>query len=247
MRKTQAIVLCTPSLGAVSIWWARQVAQVMWPLNMGRHVLFVRDDAGNEIAECRNNIVQRCLMLESDTHEIHSLFWVDDDVLVPMTALLKLYDHHVPIVSGCYFTKSPVPEPLIFPDRMHGVAEFIPDQVTEAWGVPMGLTLVKMEVYKKLLEAGLPKDKYGRPEWYKTNRQYKLEGNMIDCGGTEDLYFCELAHNAGYQPIVDTSKHTFGYHFDKGSQRGFPAEQFKQWERAQPVTWKTKNGLVTWE
>jgi hypothetical protein len=170
MLKVKAIVLCTPSLGAVSLWWTRQIAELMWPLNLGHRVCFARDAVGGEIAETRNLIVQQCLDMESESVEIDSLFWVDDDVLVSRAALVSLYAHHRPIVSGVYFTKSEPGLPLLFPGRLQGTLPFVPDKTIEVWGHGMGLCLVKAEVYRRMLAEGLPLDKYGRPEWYKTGR-----------------------------------------------------------------------------
>lgn len=246
--KAKIIVLCTPSLGAVSLWWARQIAGLLWPLNIGKRHLFLRDSVGGEIAETRNRIVKMALELENDQVEVDSLFWVDDDVLITQGALLQLYTHHKPIVSGVYFTKSQIPEPLIFPARLHGTAPFVPDQVLEVWGHGMGLTLVKADVYRRMeRELQLPKDKHGATEFYKTNREYKVEGQMLDCGGTEDLYFLDMAGRLGYRPAVDCGKWAFGFHYDLARHRGYPEPQFKQWAAAQPVTWQTDKGLVTWE
>jgi hypothetical protein len=70
---------------------------------------------------------------------------------------------------------------------------------------------------------------------------------MLDCGGTEDLYFLDLAGKLGFKPLVDCGKWAFGWHFDLKSLRGYPEKQFAQWAAAEPVTWDTPDGVVTWE
>ena len=246
MRR-KAIMLATPSLGTVSIWWTQQVATLLWPLNLGRRVAFQQDAVGDEIAEARNALVTRALKLDAEGPiEIDSIFWIDDDVLVQRTALCKLYDHHVPIAAGLYFTKGEPASPLAFPGRLQGTIKFEPDKVTRVWGVGMGLTLVKLYVYKSLL-PGIAKDKYGRPEFYKTNRTYEIEDGMIDCGGTEDLYFCQLVTKLGIEPLLDTSKHTVGFHHDRDTNQGYPKEQFDQWQANKPIQWQTETGIVSWE
>lgn len=249
MAKTKIICLCTPSLGAVSIWWAQQVADMMWPMNCGRRNVFMRDAVGGEIAETRNKIVAQCLAFDSEKVEIDSLFWVDDDVLITRAALLRLYEHRRPIASGVYFTKGEPGQALIFPSRLGGTLPFIPDKVYESvWGHGMGLTLVRAEVYRRMRdELRLPLDKYGSPEWYKTVREYKVEDNMLDCGGTEDLYFLEEASKIGSTSLVDCGKWTFGFHFNHQTQQGYPTEQFNQWSRPEPVKWRTEKGEVSWE
>lgn len=244
MAKQKIIVLATPSLGEVSIYWSKQLMNLAWPLNMGRRVDFIRDSIGGEIAESRNFLVDKNFKLAAKSGvEIDSFFWVDDDVLIFQTALLQLYNHHLPMVSGVYFTKCETCEPLIFPSKGGGTLKFEPDKLIEVWGHGMGLTLVKADLYLKLAET-VGKDKYGRPEWYKTVNEYKIEGAMLNGGGTEDLYFCDLVAQLGVKTFVDTSKHAFGFHYDRKRNIGYPLPQYRQFEKAEAVTWP--DGVV-WE
>lgn len=220
---------------------------LMWPLCVGKRILPMEDAVGGEVAESRNRIVAQVLGMETKTTQIEGIFWVDDDVLIMRTALIKLYEHRLPIASGVYCTKCEPEQWLIFPEKLTGTLPFIPDKIFNVWGHGMGLTLVKTEVYKTMLANKLPRDKYGCPEWYKTNKQYKIEDGILDCGGTEDLHFLDNAGKLGYKTIVDTSRHTFGFHFDLESKKGFPQPQFKQWAARKAVTWETKDGLITWE
>ena len=246
----ELIVLCAASRpsGAVSVWWSRQIAEMMWPLSIGKKVLFIRDSVGNEVAETRNKIVTTALALDRPGLRVHSLFWVDDDVLISRAALVRLYEHHADIAAGVYFLRGEPGQPLIFPRRGHGTAQFEPNRILmNMWGAGMGLTLIRADVYKDMLPS-VGKDKYGNPEWYKTVRQYTVEGNMLNCGGTEDLYFFDAAWRLGYRPIVDCGKWTFGWHFDLATQRGYPEKQFAQWSAQKPVTWEMSDGrVVTWE
>lgn len=227
------------------MWWTRQLLNLSWPLNMGKRVDFVRDSQGGEIAECRNFLVWKNLNLAAKNGlEIDSFFWVDDDVLVTSGALLQLYNHHLPMVSGVYFTKQELCEPLIFPSKGGGTLKFVPNQLVEVWAHGMGLTLVKAEVYQQMLDKGLPLDKYGKPEWYKTEDEYKLNGTVLEGAGTEDLYFCDQAGKLGIKTFVDTGKWTFGFHFDYKTNKGYPSPQFAQFEKDEAVTWP--NGVV-WE
>jgi hypothetical protein len=239
MRKV--IGYATPSKGVVSFWWTRS-------MNIGKKLMFVQDSAGDMIAETRNRIVADAFAFEAKAEvEFDSLFWVDDDVLVSPGALLALYNHHAPIVSGVYFTKCELPEPLIFPSRLGGTAKFVPNTIVKnAWGHGMGLTLVRMEVYRKMAAAGLPNDRYGHPEFYKTVREMKMEGELLDCGGTEDLYFCEAAAKLGYKSIIDCTKQAFGWHFDMATGKGYPEPQFARYAKCEPIEWDTDEGTVIW-
>lgn len=260
--KMRFIVRCTPTLGTVSIYWAKAMEDIMHPMNCIKGVSYMRDVEGNEIAECRNKLVAQCLKFNTEEHVVDSLFWVDDDVIPTKGALLQLASHGKPIVSGVYFTKMPgaLSEPLIFPTKGGGVDRFIPaasdgQRSYEVWGHGMGLALVKASVYETIRdELKLPYDKYGNPQWYKTTGRAEditIDKSgpipVIDCGGTEDLYFLDLAARCGFKPVVDCSKYAFGFHHDRNTNRGYPEAQWKQYEAGKSVEWDTPDGIVKWE
>jgi len=221
---------------------------MLWPINIGRSLVF---KVGMPVAEGRNACVQHALALEGPTCEVDSLFWLDDDVVPQPEAILRLYSHYKPIVSGVYFTKDKVfPQPLILPGKAAGTDEFIPDKVYETYGHGMGLVLVKMDIYKRLLEKGLPKDKNNNPEWYRTSLgciNDPLGGN-IDAGGTEDTVFLEkIKADLGISTFIDTSKHAFGWHRDRMTGECYPLKQWHECREGKPITWETSQGTFTWD
>lgn len=245
MRK-KLIVLATPSLGKVSMWWARHMADLMWPLNTVKRVTMLRDHVGGEIAETRNMLVKTAFGFENSQMELDSIFWLDDDVIVSRGALLQLYQHHAPVAAGCYFLKDSPDTPLIFPERLGGTSKFVPDTIQSVWGVHSGLTLVKADVYRSLARI-VPKDKYGNDEFYKTNTHHKVEDGVLDFGGTEDLHFCDLLPQIGVRPVADMTKWTFGFHYDLDRHTGYPSKQYAEWSQAKPVTWDVDGKTVVWE
>lgn len=248
MRK-KMIARCTPSLGAVPIWWAQACESLQWPNNTGKAVINCVDTVGGEIAETRNRLVSLVLNRDTENCEMTHIFWVDDDVLVSCMALCRLLEHDRDIASGVYFTKSECPTPLIYPGRGAGHTPFVPDQVFETWGHGMGLTLVKTDVYRRMCdELNLPLDKYGNPQWYKTPgvEDATQEGGVLFVGGTEDLFWCQNAMKLGYKPLMDTSKWAYGWHYDLRRKTGFPPKQWAQYAAGKPVVWPTPDGPVTW-
>lgn len=248
--KTKFIAICTPSLGMVSIEWASALRHLAMPINTGYCECFARDDAGGEIAEGRNFCVATALGHETETREISHLFWIDDDVIVPRMALVRLLSHNADIASGVYFTKSEPSEPLIFPGPCAGTTPFVPDRVFPSWGHGMGLTLIRASVYKRMRdELGLPLDKYGLPEWYRTPGAVagQTGEGVVFCGGTEDLDFLGRTEQLGYSSIVDTSRACFGWHFDGRANVGYPREQWEQAQALKPIVWNTPEGRVVWE
>ncbi len=192
------------------------------------------------------------LGFDNDTCEIGHLFWVDDDVIpINKLCLCRLLEHERDIASGVYFLKSEVTEPLIFPSRGGGTGKFRPGESFETWGHGMGLTLVNLDVYRRMNdELKLPLDKYGSPEWYRTPNEPKdmeREGNMLWCSGTEDLYFLHNASKIGIQAFVDCSRLTFGFHYDLVKRKAYPQKQWEQYVKGKPIEWDTPEGIVKWE
>lgn len=250
MAKKKFIGVCTPSLGMVPLEWANVFRVLMTPLNYGLVNFFTVDTKGGEIAEGRNNCVHQALASDTDDMEVTHLFWWDDDVICDPAAIMALIRHERDIASGVYFSKSEYSEPLIFPGPGGGTSPFLPGQAFETWGHGMGLTLVRIGVYRRMMEAfpDLPRDKYGRFGWYRTEglQDAKLEGNVLWVGGTEDLYFLGNAGKMGITPLVDCSQAAFGWHLDTKAQTGYPPKQWAQRIRGEPVTWDTPGGVVTW-
>lgn len=248
-------VLLRPG-AVVWAWWARTVGNIAWPFNTGKVVHYVEDDIGGMVAEGRNQIVAHILEMSerNPTTEIDKIFWMDDDVLPISPLILRALDSHIhksPIVSGVYFSKEEYAQPLIFPEKGHGVGTFEPDKAIEAWACGMGLTLVKVDLYRQMRdELKLPMDAKGNPEWYRTKgRNVDLvrdEGKFLDLGGTEDLYFCDLAAKLGVRPIIDMGKHAFGFHYSLATKQAFPTKQWEQFRKNKPIVWDTAHGPVEW-
>ncbi len=248
MPRAKLICLCTPTLGMVSVQWHQAMCHLAWPMNTTKAPMLLIDDkpehlrTGNEIAEARNFLVAKAMAMKTDERYVSHLFWVDDDVIVTSNALECLLRHDRDIAAGVYFLKAEFPSPLMFPSRGGGVGTFEPDKLVECWGCGMGLTLVKMGVYERMLkELDLGRDCNGNPEWYKTKGQaddgVTTENGVMFCGGTEDLYFCELASRLGINPLMDCGKWAFGFHYDAKRRMGYPQEQWKQRQACQPVVW----------
>ncbi len=278
--RAQTIAQCTPSLGMVSIWWSRLIQSIIPPNCASSAIFYLRDKVGGEIAEVRNGIVEAVRGYHK-TNPVSHLFWIDDDVFpISPGCLRELLAHDADIASGVYFHKMPgrTTEPLIYPEATGGSDYFRPNEWYPVWGHGMGLTLVKMDVYDRMeAELNLPKDKYGRTEFYHTTGLDDVipvsDTGVIHGGYTEDLWFLNNVAKLGIKPIIDTTKHAFGFHYarewrcgscerklepgeagclkchTKGywADRGYPEEQWASWIAGEPITWQTKEGSVTWD
>jgi hypothetical protein len=219
----ETVAIATPSLGVVSIFWARCWANIIQPNFAGMALFCLRDGVGGEIAETRNGIVDAVLQHHRDHSEISHILWIDDDVIVQPGVLLELLHQSkkfdVPIVNGTYFQKMPgnLTTPLIYPEPGGGADFFRPDEVYEVFAAGMGLTLVRREVYERMAaELPLGTDRYVRPRWYYTSNAFEDtkadDKGVVDLGWTEDTWFYQHAREMGLKVLVDTCPHALGFH-----------------------------------
>jgi len=256
--KRRFIVRCTPTPGMVSATWVKGIEDIGWPMNTIKAAMFMHDEHGGEIAECRNHLVAKVLEVESthgDWSDDSAILWIDDDVIVTQGILHQLNQYDCDIATGVYFVKGEHGEPIIFPELGNGTLRYSPAGDGEqkaykgAWMGSMGLSLVRTSVYRRLRdELQIPLDKYGHHEWYRTTigRPNELvnENGVLHKGGTEDSWFATLAAKLGYTMTVDLTKYAFGFHFDAKAKVGYPLRQWKERQAVQPVTWPQPDGTV---
>lgn len=195
------IVVGIPSFGMVSSYFLQARMGQQFPLVSSAVDKFV---IGKPIAEARNEIVQYAL-----DQGANYIYWLDDDVIAPPDAFLKMFMAGKDIINGVYWSKSNPPMPLLFRNHLEGpyldwhVGDFI-----EIDAAGSGLTLVKTDVYRKISET------IGGP-WYSTDYSSFKEATASPANNTEDLYFYWKAKKAGYQIWADTSIQA--YHYEKNS------------------------------
>jgi hypothetical protein len=253
-RPDVIIAFCIPTRGLVSMEWANHYRDIGMPMNCNGFPVIRQDNVGGEIAEVRNACVELALA-RGASH----LFWIDDDVCVNRFGLARLFRDHLDsgrdIVSGVYFTKEVVSEPLIFSGPGQGTMPFLAKGTCDAYAHGFGVCLVKADFYRKMAkEIALPRDKYGRSEFYRTRSiedatlKPVADGVVqISAGCTEDFYFLDLAAKLGSKSLVDMSPEAFGWHFNPYTKQGYPIEQFNQRCEGKPVVWNTPGGEVVWE
>jgi hypothetical protein len=235
----QVIAVLTPTLGYASFWYFTGILSLIWPMNTGKGVLPVTDHKGGEIAEMRNRLVQMMLAAdESGPARVSHVMWIDDDVIVSPAAMLALASHDRDIASGTYFSKCEFSEPLIFDGPSAGTGLFVPGQTRESWGWSQGLSLVKLDVYRRMRdELELEKDQYGAPMWYEPALYQAVKAGTFTAPGTEDFPFFEKCHRLGYTCIQDMTQHAFAFHYDLNADQGYPQVQWDQFKRREPVVW----------
>ncbi len=128
------------------------------------------------------------------------LFFLDDDVIPPPDAILRMMAHKQPIVSGIYYRRNSPIFPVMLRNTDSGrqwITEYkIPDLI-EVDFVGAGCLLIHRDVI-----ANLPpiNQKCRWFEWRCDREDLPNEQRM-----SEDFTFCEHARNHGYKILVDTS------------------------------------------
>jgi hypothetical protein len=208
---------------------------------------------GKEVGDARNEIVARALALEQDDPTIRcsKVFFLDDDVLVHPDVLLKLLEHHRPIVSGLYYTKTSVPTPLVLQGDYEGVARsWMPGELVECHGHGMGICLIDADVFRRVRdELPIGVDRFGYPAWFATTKDAAVltaAGTRRVMNQTEDMRFLGFARALGYTTAVDTSPQAFGWHLDTKTMQGYPLKQWQEFTERGTITWETEKGAVTW-
>lgn len=217
------IMIFTPTTGLVRIEWVQarysQIIPTNWSfVDMQQH-LSPWISVGYQLADAQNLMAKE--VVEGDYEWI---IYVEHDNILPPDGFMRfnqyINDHNVPVVSGLYFLKSDITEPLIY--RGRGVSHFrdwkLGDKV---WvdGIPFGF---------RLEHAGLIKAAWAESEecvinGIKTRRVFKQpnsvwfdneKGGIVSKGGTTDLEWCsriindKLLEKAGF-PKYQKMKNPF--------------------------------------
>jgi hypothetical protein len=247
------VVMCTPLakvtgpkgdliFDPISPLWHRARAGIHMPTNI--NVCEVSAD-GMEIGEARSLIATKCLEMQPPPE---FLFFIDSDVIVPHDAFTKLlfrartypdYD----VFAGVYCLKNPsVPDPLIYTENGQGafwdwaVGDILTTDQHGIGAVHMGLTLIRVSLFQKMIDAGLVHQNGAvmddEPFFFTGNFRNDEPGKARLQVGTEDIYFCHKVRQLGAKILVDTS--VLAGHHDKatGITYGLPWEDNSPWKRA---------------
>lgn len=206
---TAKILIGVPSLGIVTMSWVSNFVLMSSPPDVAWSWYF---PIGKSVADARNICIDVALARGCDY-----VLFLDDDVLAPPNTLNKLYTlarTGKKVVSGLYYSKSSISEPLIF--RGDGTGPFLDWEVgdlVQVTSCPMGCALINTEIFRIMEKPWFqtPSEAYFLPE----------TKEWIRMRGTEDIYWCNKAVRLGFDIWVDTS--IVCGHIDKHSMYVFPS------------------------
>jgi len=187
MKKTVGIISC-PTFGKLTADFHYSQSALQKPLASSWIPYSPRN---KRIDDARNESVDFARM-----HGAEYIMFIDDDVLVPPYALLRMLERNKDIVNGVYVGKNDVtPLPLLFREQVSGsyldwkMGEFI--QIDSAG---CGCTLIKTSVFDRLEKP-----------YFQINFNLTGAENSNYGQGTEDLFFYGKCRKAGIEVWADTS------------------------------------------
>ncbi len=189
-KRNSTFVICIPTFGLVSVNFMNHMMSLGHPMSSGASVV---TPIAMEIGVARNACVERALA--SKPRPDYILF-VDDDVLLPWDALVRLHEHNLPIVGGMYHLKQIPSYPLLWRNNDRGGylrpgVDYKIGDLVEVDGTGCGCVLFKTEVFEKIT-----------PPYFKTGPTLTPDGTEFH---TEDAWAYRKLQQAGYKIYVDTA------------------------------------------
>jgi hypothetical protein len=155
-------------------------------------------------ATARNTVVESALSV-ADQDEVDGVFWVDDDLVIPVDTISRLTQYGLDFVSGLYFQRAAPYWPLFAMlnknQSFQWGMQYPENIIAPCDGVGFGCVYTSIKLLREV--AKLPESKkYG-----------SFGGDFGDKTYGEDFTFCLKARLVGIQPHVDTGvkcKHHIG-------------------------------------
>ena len=176
------VAICVPVQNQTTAVFAYSLAMLQKKCGETGLATSLHFNMGSEVAMQRQQLVDQAL--ETDcTH----IMWIDADMQFPVDTLNILLAANKDIIAGNYSTRVPPHRPVAFKSKTDLDSRvFTGKGIEKVWAVGSGMMLVKREVYENI----------SRPH-------YKIEYNegYTELVG-EDIYFCSLAQDNGYEVNV---------------------------------------------
>lgn len=167
--------------------------------------VILEEPFGYSVPDARNLAIEKAI-----DGNFEYIFFVDDDLIIPSNALVKLLHHKTDVVGGFYYRKYfPLESCGMFEDnekKPTALLDFkIGDIIHNTLVLPSGCTLIKTEVFKNMEKP-----------WYKS---FTVQGRPIL---TEDSFMCERFREIGIDVITDMGVQCIHVNKQKGILYGHP-------------------------
>ena len=192
-RINPLIAIGIPTWGRVSTQWARAYRHLAGPL--GSTMVELDFVEGRPIAEARNTLMQQAIAADCAF-----LFFLADDVLMPMDGIMRLLqrlwdDPSKDLITGVYWTKTYPTTPYLW--RVMQQGPYRDWKLGELFKVDFaGCDALLIRLSDRVKALG--------PEWFSTNWVWE-PGEQPNYLMTEDFYFYTRARKAGIDLWCDSA------------------------------------------
>lgn len=178
------IAICVPARDTVHAGFAKSLANLTATLAKNKIDYELLINLGSVIAQQRNTLVDQAVAVNAS-----HILWLDSDMHIPASTVKRLLSHNSDIVAATYSTRIKPQRSVAFLDQYNLDHRLTATTgVHSVFAVGMGCMMVKIQVYKNL-----PKP------WF----QYHWNEDTEELSG-EDIYFCKLAKDHGYEIYIDS-------------------------------------------
>lgn len=193
--KDLSTICIVPTRGFIHARVVQSWLGIFSPMNQKFTRLFI---VGMEVGAAYHAAIEQ-ILAHPELSKWKYVLFLEEDNMPPPDGLLKLYENmdKYDVIGGLYWTKGEGGKPMCYgrPDTFPiNFAPFMPqpETVTPCYGVGMGFTLAKLEIFKN---PAHPKP------YFETVQKYQ---NGQSVGYTQDLYWCQEINKLGYRCAVDS-------------------------------------------
>lgn len=179
MSKTGVALAIVSGRGSCPIAMLQAVVLQGWPTNVNFTILTIM---GKDIDAGRTLAIEQAMEAG-----VKYLWFLDDDTVPPQDAarhMMGVFKQHpkAAIVAGIYTTRAAPPEPIVYATQGAGAFwDWKAGEVFKCWGIGTGCMMIDLDVFRYL-------DK----PWFLTRHE-------ADLRISDDLHFCELVNQAGFE------------------------------------------------
>ena len=179
MTKTGVALAVVSGRGSCPIQMLPSVVLQGWPTNVNFTILTI---LGKDVDAGRTTAVEQAMEAG-----VKYLWFLDDDTVPPQDAarhMMKVFAEHpkAAVVAGIYTTRAAPPEPIVYMTQGAGAFwDWKAGEVFKCWGIGTGCMMIDLDVFRYL-------DK----PWFQTRHDAEVRE-------TDDLFFCELVNQAGFE------------------------------------------------
>lgn len=216
MSKTGVALAVVSGRGYCPIAMLQAVVLQGWPTNVNFTILTI---TGKDIDAGRTLAIEQALLAG-----VKYLWFLDDDTVPPQDAarhMMQVFRNHpkAMVVGGIYTTRAAPPEPIVYATQGAGAFwDWKGGEVFKCWGLGTGCMMIDLDVFRYL-------DK----PWFLTRNDAELRES-------DDLHFCELVNQAGFEVWAHGGVLCHHYDLERGAVYMLPRASYPYLQRLENTT-----------